>query len=488
MVAMKFRRAFLINPPSGLYIREDRCQVPVKGLTATAPRPPIDLAYLAGVLEREGVECRIRDYPVEGKGWNALREDLKTFAPDLLIVNVTTPTFELDMKACQIAKKLNSSIITAAKGGHITVFDVKALQEHPYLDIALRGEAEKTVEEIAQGKPLPEVKGVTYRVKGQIKRNPDREFIDDLDSLPFPARHLLNNSLYIRPDTGEPQTTIQTNRGCPGECVFCLAGRLSGKRLRFRSPKNIADEIEECVSKFGIRNFFFRADTFTWNKDWVIAVCKEIINRDLNIKWVCNSRVDTLDEERLKWMKGAGCWLISLGIESGSQRILNLMKKKIRKEEAKRAVELCKRFNIKTYAFYLFGLPWEMEEDVKETIRFAIELDSDYSEFHLAVPFPGTELYNIVLKEGLLEGDFQGYDHSLPVARTFFLSREDLVKWRRKAIYKFYFRPQYIARTLIHSPSPVSLLSYLRFAFERILLLPSIYRKAKIELSPSKAR
>lgn len=478
----------MINPPSGLYIREDRCQVPVKGLTATAPRPPIDLAYIASMLEREGVECKIRDYPVEGKGWDALKTDLETFSPDLLIVSVTTPTFELDMKACEIAKKVNPSIVTAAKGGHVTVFDEKALAEHPYLDIALRGEVEKTVEELAQDIPLEEIKGITFRENGRIRRNPDREFIDDLDSLPFPARHLLNNNLYRRPDTGEPQTTIQTNRGCPGECVFCLAGRLSGKKLRLRSPQNIADEIEECVDKFNIRNFFFRADTFTWNKEWVIAVCKEIIKRDLRIKWVCNSRVDTLDEERLRWMKGAGCWLISLGIESGSQRILDLMKKRIKKEQARRAIELCKKYKIKTYAFYLFGLPWETEEDVRETIRFALELDSDYAEFHLAVPFPGTELYDIVLEEGLLEGDFQGYDHSLPVARTFHLSREELVKWRRRAIYKFYLRPQYIARTILNSPTPASLISYLRFAFERILLLPSTYRKATTELSPSKAR
>lgn len=485
---MRFRRALLINPPSGLYIREDRCQVPVKGLTATAPRPPIDLAYIASVLEKGGVECMIRDYPVVGKGWSAFRNDLETFSPDLLIVSVTTPTFELDMKACQIAKGVNPSIITAAKGGHITVFDRKALQEHPYLDIALRAEVEKTIEELAQGVPVEEIKGITFRANGHIRRNPDRDFIENLDSLPFPARHLLNNSLYIRPDTGEPQTTIQTNRGCPGECVFCLAGRLSGKKLRLRSPENIADEIEECVRKFHIRNFFFRADTFTWNKDWVIAVCREIIRRDLRIKWVCNSRVDTLDDVMLKWMRGAGCWLISLGIESGSQRILDLMRKKIKKEDARRAVELCKKNNIKTYAFYLFGLPWETEEDVRETIRFSLELDSDYAEFHLAVPFPGTELYEIVLREELLEGDFQGYDHSLPVARTFLLSREDLVKWRRKAIYKFYFRTRYIARTLIHSPSLTSFISYLRFAFERILLLPSTYRKAERTLSPSKAR
>lgn len=485
---MRFSRALLINPPSGLYIREDRCQVPVKGLTATAPRPPIDLAYIASILEKEGVECKIRDYPVEGRGWSALRNDLETFIPDLLIVSVTTPTFELDMKACKIAKGIIPYITTAAKGGHITVFDEEALEKHPYLDIALRGEVEKTVEELVKGIPLEEIRGITFRANGRIKRNPDREFIDDLDSLPFPARHLLNNSLYKRPDTGEPQTTIQTNRGCFGECVFCLAGRLSGKKMRLRSPQNIVDEVEECVKHFDIRNFFFRADTFTWNKGWVIAVCKEMLKRNLGIKWVCNSRVDTLDDERLKWMKGAGCWLISLGIESGSQRILDLMKKRITKESAKRAIELCKKYKIKTYAFYLLGLPWEKEEDIRETIRFARELDSDYAEFHLAVPFPGTELHEIVLREGLMEGDLQGYDHSTPVARTFAISREELVKWRRKAIYKFYLRPRYIARTILRSPSPASLISYSRFAFERVLLLPSTYRNAKQPLSPKRAK
>ncbi|MBC7326647.1 radical SAM protein [bacterium] len=485
---MRLKRALLINPPSGLYIREDRCQVPVKGLTATAPRPPIDLAYIAAVLEQEGVECRIKDYPVEGKGWSALERDLEIFSPDILIVSVTTPTFELDMKACEIAKKLNPSIITAAKGGHITVLDEEALKKHPYLDIALRGEVEETVKELAQGYQLDKIEGITFRSNGRIIRNPDRKFIEDLDSLPFPARHLLDNSLYKRPDTNEPQTTIQTNRGCPGQCVFCLAGKLSGRKLRLRSPKNIVDEIEECINKFNIRNFFFRADTFTWNKEWVIEICKEILRRNLNIKWVCNSRVDTLDEERLRWMKASGCWLISLGIESGSQRILNLMGKAITKEDAKRAVELCKKYKIKSYAFYLFGLPWEREIDVFETIKFALELDSDYAEFHLAVPFPGTVLYDIVREKNLIEGDFQGYDHSIPIARTFYISREELLRWRRKAIFRFYLRPRYIFRTILHSPSPLTLFSYARFAIERILLLPSMYKKATIELIPSKAR
>ncbi|MGC8842620.1 MAG: B12-binding domain-containing radical SAM protein [bacterium] len=474
---MRFKRALLINPPSGLYIREERCQVPVKGLSATAPHPPIDLAYLAAILERKGIECIIRDYPVEGRGWQALRSDISSFSPNLLLVNVTTPTFELDMKACEIAKKLNPSIITMAKGGHTTVLDEFALRNHPYLDIVLRGECEKTIEEIAEDMPLEEIKGITYREDGRIRRNPDREFIEDLDSLPFPARHLLNNSLYRRPDTGELQTTIQTNRGCPGSCVFCLAGKLSGKKLRLRSPKNIVDEIEECINRFNIRNFFFRADTFTWRKDWVIEVCREIIRRGLEIKWVCNSRVDTLDEDRLKWMKGAGCWLISLGIESGSQRILDLMKKGITKQQARRAIELCKKYKIKTYAFYLFGLPWEREEDIRMTINFALELDADFAEFHLAVPFPGTELYEIVSREGLLEGDFQGYDHTFPVARTFFLTREELVKWRRRAIYRFYLRPNYIIRTLLHAPSLVSLFNYLRFAFERLLLFSSSFKR-----------
>lgn len=471
-----FRRALLINPPSGLYIREDRCQVPVKGLTATAPRPPIDLAYIAAILENAGVECKIRDYPVERKGWSALREDIIAYRPSLLIVSVTTPTFQLDMKACEIAKRLDPSICTMAKGGHVTVYDVLALQEHPYLDVVLRGEVEETIREIAEGIPWERIKGITYRNGAGIRRNPDREFIEDLDSLPFPARHLLDNSLYRRPDTGEPQTTIQTNRGCPGGCVFCLAGKLSGRRLRLRSPQNIADEVEETVNKFGIRNFFFRADTFTWHKEWVIEICKELIRRDLNIKWVCNSRVDTLDEERLRWMRASGCWLISLGIESGSERILKLMGKNITKEDARRAINLCRKFGIKTYAFYLFGLPWETEEDIRETINFALELDADFAEFHLAVPFPGTALYDLVREHDLLEGDFQGYDHSVPVARTLFLSREELVKWRRRAIHRFYMRPLYILKTLLRSPSLIALFNYFRFGVERVLHIRELSR------------
>ena len=457
------KKALLVNPPSGLYIREDRCQVPVGGFAATAVRPPLDLAYMAATLEEIGVECVIRDYPVLHQGWSQLSKDLEEWQPDLLVLSVTTPTLELDMRACRLAKEVDRKVLTVAKGAHFTAFHREVLEDHPGLDVAIRGEYEYAVQEIAKGLPLGEIAGLTWRQNGQVRVNPARPFIEDLDAIPFPARHLLRNQDYIRPDTGEMQTTIQANRGCPSRCIFCLASRVSGHKVRSRSPENIADELEACVARFGVRNFFFRADTFTWEKDWVISLCREVLARDLRVHWVCNSRVNTLDEERLRWMRKAGCWLISLGIESGNQGILDRLRKDATLEQARQAVRLCKRFGIRTYQFFILGSPWETWQTAEDTIDFARELDGDFVEFHLSLPFPGTELYRIAREKGLIEGELTGHDFARPVTRTDHLTAQQLLELRRKAISRFYLRPSYILRTLRKTRSPRILFNYLRY-------------------------
>ncbi len=465
---MTVKKALLINPPSGLYIREDRCQVPVEGLSATALRPPIDLAYMSSVLQSQGVECRIRDYPAERKGWDSLRGDIEIFRPDMLVISVTTPTLSIDMRACDIAKKMRPGIITVAKGAHFIVNSKKVLETYKGLDVIIRSEPESVIGEIARADDLGRLAGISYRRGDSVLENPSAGFIDNLDSIPFPDRGLLRNELYIRPDTGQVQTTIQANRGCPIGCVYCLAQPVSGSRIRARSPKNLVDEIEVCIRNHGIRNFFFRGDTFTWDKRWVIQVCKEILDRSLKISWVCNSRVDTIDDERLRWMKRSGCWLISLGIESGSQDILDRIKKGIRLDQAREAVKGSMRYGIKTFLFFMIGFPWDSSSTIRESINFARELDGDYYEVHIAVPFPGTELYRIVKEKHLLidEGSLS-YDHSRSALKTLYLSSQDLEKWRRRFLKAIYLRPRYVYRTLMSCRSLQILLNHVRYGVHK---------------------
>ena len=329
-------------------------------------RPPLDLLYLAAVLEEEGVEVHLRDYPADGGSWESFGRDFQAIQPDLLLVSTTSLTVENDLEACRVAKSHRSDCLTIAKGAHVTAKAHELLEGCPELDMGLRGESEVTLRHLIRH-PLAEWSSVTYRPGmdgGEIRQTPDLRLLEDLDSLPFPARHLVDNSRYVRPDTGAPQTTLQTNRGCPAKCIYCLAPAVSGARIRSRSPQNIADEIELCQQRWGINDFFLRADTFTWDKRWCLAVCDELKRRNLNISWVANSRVDTIDAERLEAMRETGLWLLSFGVESGSDEILSRMKKGATAQQARDAVRLCHQFGIKAYTFFVVEDPLGDPRDV----------------------------------------------------------------------------------------------------------------------------
>jgi len=444
------RKAFIIYPPTGLYMRDDRCQAPVNGMTSQPSRAPLDLAYMASVLEEAGIVCTIRDYPAESLGWSDFKSDLSKLDSDVLVISVTTPTLEKDLLACTIAKQMKPDILTVAKGSHCMYKDEEVMKRFKDLDVAVRGESEIAVKELILANDKSTVGGITYRSNGSVIRNPDRPFLRDLNIMPFPARHLLNNGLYTTPDTKEAITIIDTARGCPHKCVYCLAPLVNGREVRVRSPQRIVDEIEECVKKYKIRNFFLRADTFTWDKDWVIEICILIIKRRLNIRWATNSRVDTICEERLAWMKKSGCWIIGFGVESGNQQILDKMKKQSTLESARKAMKLCNKYNIRKYLLFIIGLPWDNLDSVRDTIRFAKELDGDFVDFNVAYPLPGTELYAVAKEHGLFdEQSLSKGDYALPIMRTLHLTIEELAELRRESVSSFYFRPKFIAKALI---------------------------------------
>ena len=447
----KIKKVFLIYPPTGVYMRDDRCQAPVEGMTAQPNRAPLDLAYMAAMLEKLEITCRIEDYAAKKSPWDDLEKDLRRFKPDLLLVSVTTPTIQQDLAACRIAKKIDPEILTVAKGAHFTSKDDEVLLQFPELDLVIRGESEHAIVEIVERKDLSTILGLAYRSEGVLKRNADRPYIevDNLDQLPFPARHLLNNDLYVAPDTGEPITMINTGRGCPHQCIYCAVTIASGYKLKVRTPANIVDEIEECVKKHHIRNFFFRADTFTWDEKWVTDLCGMIIERKLDIRWGSNSRVETSSEKRLEAMKRAGCWVIGFGIESGNQEMLDKMKKRAKLEDAEKAIALCKKHGIKTYGLFLIGLPWETLETVKQSVDFAKKINPSFLDFNIAYPLPGTEYYRIAKEMGLFsDQDLSKGDYARPIVRTLTLSTAQLISLRKKALLGFYLRPTYIFNTL----------------------------------------
>ena len=505
------RKVLLAVPPTGLYIREDRCQTPIEHMATVSLRPPIDLMYAAAAFERGGAQCRLVDYPGEQWGEDRLCADLLEFQPDLVLLSVTTPGFDADMRVAALIKRTLPRTVVAAKGAHFNTLDRIALERYPGLDLALRGEFEIACRELAEGKPWDQIAGIAFRspIPGEaigdypqspfpnppsqtlnpqsairnpqlenpqlenpqsaIIRTPDPPFIEDLDSIPFPARHLANNALYVRPDTGELQTTVVTNRGCPFNCCYCLANQVAGRRNRMRSPANIIAEIEECVSKHGIRNFLFRSDLFTARREWVLELCEEIRSRGLDIAWSCNSRVDTIDPEMLAEMKRAGCWIIAFGIESGSEEMLERIGKKTDLGAARNALAITRRAGILSSVYFLVGLPWETRETLRANERFAREIAPDILEVFYVYPFPGTPLYEEAVRLGLLKpGEIPSQAYDGPAMPALALTRQELVAARNHALKDFYLQPKVILRTLWRARSLRELANYLRYGWRQI--------------------
>jgi anaerobic magnesium-protoporphyrin IX monomethyl ester cyclase len=469
MKAPDIRTAFLVVPPTGKVIREERCQTPIEGLHTIALRPPMDLLYIGAALERQGVKCTLTDFPGERLDWDHLQDDLKRLRPDVLVLSTTTPTLERDLRAAQMAKAVRQDTIVIAKGAHFWRDQPDILKKYPMIDVIMRGEYEETIADLVTQPDWSKVEGIIFRRGGKIVSTGKRPFLEDLDQIPYPARHLANNALYFRPDTGELQTTIVTNRGCPEKCVFCLAPRVAGRENRVRSVANIVGELEDCVNQYGIRNFLFRSDTFTLSPEWVIELCQGIERAGLRIKWSCNSRVDTLNGEMLRAMREVGCWLVSFGVESGSQEILDLMKKGITKEQVRAAVNLCRLEGVLTSVYFLIGTPWESEATFRETVDFAKQLEPDFVEFFYAYPFEGTEMYVIAANEGLLErGQFPLSAYSKPATPSKYLTLERISEMRSEALRSYYMRWPVISKTLKRTRSPRVFANYAKMGFRQI--------------------
>lgn len=439
-------RVLLIYPPSPVINREDRCQQPTKELLVIPPLPPTDLMYLAAIAEQCGYEAMIRDYSQGGN----FELDLKEFQPDFLVANIATPTFQSDMMAIKLAKDINPSICTIVKGAPFLTYNTNTIYENPFIDYVIIGEAEFTLKEILEGVPNNEILGICYRENFQPIKNEKRPFIENLDELPFPARHLVDNSIYRRPDNGKVQAVVKVARGCPFHCFFCLATPVSGAKVRKRSPENIVAELKECVEKYNIRNFLFWSDIFNLDREWTLELCKKIIESGLKITWSSNTRADTMDDEMAKMMYKSGCRLVSIGVESGSQKMLDKIGKKITLDNIRNTVKILKKNKIKIYNYFVIGLPWETEETVEETIKFAIELDSNFISFYTATPLPGTKYFAYAMLNKLVEGnlDFRSAYYE-PVVRSESLSKERIFELHKQAVKRFYLRPKFILKTLL---------------------------------------
>lgn len=465
------KKVYLIYPPSAVMNREDRCQQPTKELLVIPPLPPSDLMYLAAIARRSGLEAKIKDYSLKNETAEDFLNDIKDFKPDYIVINTTSPTLDSDLKTLYIAKKEIPNVLTIAKGAHFLTFNTEILDKYKALDCIIRGEAELTLEEVLQEKPLNEILGLTYRENCVAKNNPDRPFNENLDDLPFPARDLVDNDLFRRPDNNKKQAVIKVSRGCPFHCFFCLATPVSGKKVRYRSAENIIAEIKECVEKYQIKDFLFWSDIFNLDKKWTMDFCEKLIDSKLKITWSANTRADTCDDEMAKLMHKSGCRLVSIGVESGSQEMLEKMGKKTTLEQVRQTVKTFKNNRIRIYNYFVIGLPWETEQTTEETIKFAIELNSDFISFYTATALPGSRFYKYAQENELFERNEELYKSAYyyPSVKTHYLSKDRVFELHKSAIKRYYLRPAFIIQALGNIRTLAELKNYFIAGFSILL-------------------
>jgi radical SAM superfamily enzyme YgiQ (UPF0313 family) len=445
----------LLNPPAHdnkKFIREGRC-TQEQGVWATL-WPPLSLATMGAVLEEDGHVVKIVDCAAQEISRNALGHVIRDFLPEAVIWSTGTPSIESDLELASFIKRCDNKISTAVFGTHVTVLDKECLEAFPAIDSIIRNEPEMTVralvKTLTEGGNLTDVDGITFRTDtGTIAANPPRPFIEDLDSLPLPAWYLLDLDRYRLPLKGKRFLMVAPLRGCPFNCSFCTCQTYYGKRLRKRSVESVLKEIEHDGERFGIRDFFIWAETFVVDREYVAALCRAIIERGLRISWTSNSRVDTVDAELLTLMAQAGCWMISYGIESGSQEILDEANKGTTVTQAFQAVRYAQAAGIKTVGHFILGLPGESKESIEHTINYARNLQLDLAQFYCAVPFPGSRLYERALQEGwIARPDFSSFKQDCALMKLPTITSDEVNRYRALAYKRFYFNLRNIYKTL----------------------------------------
>lgn len=411
--------------------------------------PPLLLAYAAAYTRSKGHTVRLVDAQAASMEVNQFIEEVKGFAPDHIVCETSTPSFFSDVEVIRRLKRCLSNSKAIFVGSHVSALPEECLEAEG-LDAVVFGEYEESLLEYIEKGP-EDTRGIAYRKNGNVVVNETRDYIKNLDSLPMPARDLLPNYKYFDPILKNPFTFLLGGRGCPYQCVFCnWPQTISGRRYRVRSPENIVDEIEYTLENYQFKSILFNDDTFTANRDHAIAVCDEILRRGLRLDWACYARADIDDEELLKRLKAAGCYLLKVGIESSNQTILDGVKKGYKVENVEKGIKLMLDMRFHVHATFVIGLPGETKETIKETIQFAIELDPTTVQFSSAIPYPGTEFYELLDRNGdIITKNWEEFMPLKPIFKYPGLSAEELVDSVKQAYRQYYLRPKYVKIALV---------------------------------------
>ncbi len=408
---------------------------------------PVWLCYPAGMLPDSKV--------VDASSHKISIDQTVAMAPDFefLVLFTSTPGFQVDVKIAEMMKDLNPELKVAFVGPPVTIEPEKSLRASKAIDFVVKREFDYQIRDFAMGKPLEEIPSVVFRKDGGFQHNPEAPVIEDLDALPWVSKVYkrdLDFRRYNVPFLLNPYISFYTTRGCPAQCTFCLWPQThSGHRWRLRSSDDIANECRYVLENFpGLKEIFFDDDTFNYQKARTIELCSKL--KKLNFTWSCTSRVTT-DYDTLKAMKDAGCRLLIVGYESGDQQILKNIKKGATIDMARRFTANCKKLGLVIHGDFIVGLPGETRETIRKSIDFAKELNVETIQVSLGHPFPGTEFYDHVKKNGLITLDEIMTDeagHQLPNYQYPGLDRAELVEWVERFYGEFYFRPKVALRLI----------------------------------------
>lgn len=450
-------KVLLVNPPTFNHIRY---VLPEAVEEERGFNPPLGLMYLGGYLQKYAPEIEIKliDCLAEQINYKDFKKLVKEFSPDVVGITVMSFTLIDALEVAKIAKQLNPQSIVVFGGPHVNIYGKKTL-DLGNVDFIVLGEGEKIfydlINNLKDEDKLKKIAGLIFYDKGgNLIHTGLPGLIPNLDEIPSPARNLIDNTKYSSVlGTSKLVTTMMTSRGCPYKCLFCDRPQL-GKIFRAISPDKVIVEIKDAM-QYGIREFLMYDDTFTVNRQRTMDICNKIIKEKLNIQWDIRARVNTVDEEMLKKLKKAGCIRVHYGVESGTQKILDILRKGITLEEVEKTFKLTRKLGIETLAYFMIGNPGETKEDIKQTIKFARKIKPDYVHITITTPFPATDMYRLALEKKIIKKDVWLDFASNPTSNFTpplweeFVNAKKLHQFVKKAYRQFYFRPSYLFKRII---------------------------------------